>query len=91
MTDIQDCEMLERVMQEFAFIAEKLQHKYSKYVNITKHSKVWWNEECNKNLAKYYTSRRRTDWIKYKKSVKKTKKIFFDNKIQEIVLTNKEL
>ena len=40
-------------MQEFASIAEKLWHKYSKHVNITKHSKVWWNEKCNKNLAKY--------------------------------------
>ena len=45
----------------------------------------------NRDLAKYYISRRRTDWIKYKKSVKKTKRIFFDNKIQEIVLTNKKL
>jgi len=51
--DIQDCKILERVMQEFASIAEKLWHKYSKHVNITKHSKVWWNEKCNKNLAKY--------------------------------------
>ena len=41
MIDIQDCEMLERVMQEFLSIVEKLWHKYSKYINITKHSKAW--------------------------------------------------
>ena len=34
-------------------------------------------------------SRRRIDWTKYKKIVKKAKQAFFDNKIYKIVLTNK--
>ena len=42
-------------------------------------------------LAKYWTFRRKTDWIKYKKSVRIAKKIFFDNKIQEIASINKKL
>ena len=40
-------------------------------------------------MANCWTSKRRIDWIKYKKSVKMAKRIFFDNKIQETVLTNK--
>ena len=40
-------------------------------------------------LAIYQTSRRRIYWIKYKKSVRMAKRVFFDNRIQEIVLTNK--
>ena len=39
----------------------------------------------------YQAFRKRTDWIKYRKTVKMAKQIFFDNKIQEIVLTNKKL
>ena len=40
MTNIHDCKMLKEVTQEFASIVDKLCYKYSKYVNITKHSKV---------------------------------------------------
>ena len=89
MTNILNSEKLEEVTQEFAFIAKKLQYKHSKYVNITKYSKVWWNENCNRDLVKYQISRKRMDWIKYRKTVKTAKQIFFNKKIQEIILTNK--
>ena len=39
-TNIHDYEILEEVTQEFNSIIEKLWYKYSKYVNITKHSKA---------------------------------------------------
>ena len=41
MTNILNYKMLEYVTQEFTFIAENLWNKYSKLVNITKHSKAW--------------------------------------------------
>ena len=83
--------MLEHITQEFTSITEKLWYKYSKSVNITKCSKTWQNEECDRDLANYQIFRRRTDWIKYGKLVRIAKKIFFNNKIQEITLTNKRL
>jgi len=81
--------MLERVIQEFASIIKRLWYKYFKNVNITKYSKAWWNKECNRDLAEYQTPRKRIDWIKYKKSVRTAKRIFFYNRIQEVMLTNK--
>jgi len=41
MTNIQDCELLERIFQEFVLITDELWIKYSKCINITKHSRTW--------------------------------------------------
>jgi len=35
--------ILEQIVQEFASNMERTWYKYSKIVNITKHSKEWWN------------------------------------------------
>ena len=78
--------MLECVSQKFTTIIEDLWNKYFKFVNITKCLKAQWNKKCNRDLATYQIFRRRIDWIKYKKSVKR---VFFDNRIQEIASTNK--
>ena len=91
MTNIHDYKILKEVTQEFTFITEDLWYKYSKYVNITKCSKAWWNKKYNRNLTKYWTFRRKKNWIKYRKMVKTAKQIFFYNRIQEITLTNKRL
>jgi len=53
MTNILNYDMLEHVTWKFATIAEDLENKYSKFVNITKYSKTWWNKECNRDLASY--------------------------------------
>ena len=68
-------------------IGEDFWNKYSKSVNITKKSKTWWNRD----LVTYQISRRRIDWINYKKLVRTAKEVVFDNRIQEIALTNKRL
>ena len=91
MTNITSCEMLESITQEFATIVENFWNKFSKIVNITKQSQAWWNKECNRDLAVYQMSKQRSDWIKYRKMVKLTKRNFFDSKIQEIVSFNKRL
>ena len=60
----------------------------SKQVNIMKHSKSWWNEECRYALNKYRVIRNLENWKSFKSTVKTTKWSFFDTKIQEI--TNKK-
>jgi len=69
------------VIQKFTSISDELWIKYSKHVNITKYSKAWWNEEYSRDLYTYHISRSRSDWSKFKEMVKKTKRIFFDEKI----------
>ena len=87
-TNILDSNILEYLTQAFFSIAGNLWNKYSKIANITKCSKAWLNEKCNRNLATYHMSRRKINWISYK-MVRIAKYIFFDNKIQEIASTNK--
>lgn len=91
MTNIFNCNEIEYIIQEFTSIVEDLWNQFSKLINITKRSKVWWNKECNKDIVMYHMSKSKTDWIRYRKTVKLAKRFFFDNKIQEIVLSNKRL
>jgi len=49
-----------------------------------KHSKLWWNEECQRELEKYRLLKRLEDWKNFRSTVKETKCIFFDIKVQEI-------
>jgi len=51
--NISDKEMLEQTLQIFSNNTDRLWFKYSKVVNITKHSKVWWNNDCHRDLKKY--------------------------------------
>ena len=60
-TDISNSNSLEKIMQEFTSITGNLWTKYSKCVNITKHSKAWWNKECSRDLSTYHTSRSRSN------------------------------
>lgn len=61
----------------------------SKLINVTKRLKAWWNKEYNRDFATYHMFKSKTNWMKYRKTVKMAKKLFFDNKIQEIMLFNK--
>ena len=62
---------------------------FSKEQHITKHSKEWWNQECSDSLSKYRTSGLFDDWKSFKQCVKKSKSVFFEEKIHEIATTNK--
>jgi len=88
-SNIADKETLENVTQELPTAIKDLWNRHSKTVNITRHSKEWWNEDYRKNLATYQQSGKRKDWKIYRKLVKLAKQMFFDKRIQEIALLNK--
>ena len=54
---IKSKEDLEQLVQEFMHNTDKIWLKYSKMVNITRYSKSWWSEECQRELEKYRSSR----------------------------------
>ena len=47
------------------------------------------DRRINRDLTIYYILRSRADWNKYKKMVELAKRTFFNNRIQEIALSNK--
>jgi len=61
-SNISDISKLERVVNDFANIIDNAWTKNSKIINITKHVKSWWNDNCNKDLAKYRSSKNIEDW-----------------------------
>jgi len=77
-------ESLELVVNLLVARIEQVWNANTGKVNITKHSKKWWNGDCNRSLNKYRESRSLEDWKSFKKIVKTTKRSFFDIKIQEI-------
>ena len=69
-------------------ISESIWYKFSQYVNITKHSKSWLNKGFHDKLTRYRSSKMTEDWRIFKHVIKKTKCLFFDDKIQEITSKN---
>jgi len=53
MITILDKEMLEDILQVYTNISETIWYKHLRYINITKQSKDWWNEECQVKLRNY--------------------------------------
>ena len=80
-TNISHSKLLKRIIQELVAISENLWNKYSKYVKITKHSKVWWTKECSRKLNMYHSSKLSLDWKIFKEIIKRTKRSFFNEKI----------
>ena len=87
-SDMSDIDKLENIVNIFASNTEHAWRKNSKLVNVTRYSKSWWNKDCNWSLRNYRTSKTFEDWKIFKKTVKSSKRSFFDLKIQEI--TNKK-
>jgi len=52
-SNISDISQLEEIVTDFANIVESVWTKNSKIINIMKHSKGWWNNNCNSDLDKY--------------------------------------
>ena len=83
-TDLSDSNKLEEVTNSFASKIKYVWKMNSKQVNITKHSKSWWNKKCRYVLNNYRTTRNLENWKIFKSKVKSIKQSFFDTKIQEI-------
>ena len=84
MFSIYNIEALENIVQILATNIENIWLKHSKNVNITKYSKVWWDNNCCKDLNKYQQSWSLKDWKKFKKTVRKSRCVFFNDKITKI-------
>ena len=84
MTIIQNTETFKKVIQSILSNIEKSWWKNSKPIKITRHSKAWWNKDYYLSLEKYRLSQSLENWHNFKSMVKKTKRSFFDNKIEEI-------
>ena len=81
-------ESLELVVNLLALRIDQAWNTNARKVNIIQHSKKWWNKDCNRALNKYRVSRNLKDWKLFKRTVKSTKRLFFDTKIQKV--TNKD-
>ena len=73
MDHISSKKSLEQVVQEFIHNTEEIWFKHSKVINITKHLKSWWNEDCQRELEEYRTLRSLEDWKFFRSIIKKTK------------------
>ena len=73
MNNLSDVESLENVINSFTNAIKKTWEKNTKIINITKHSRSWWDEYCSRDLEKYRLSRRLKDWKQFKNTVKSTK------------------
>jgi len=82
--NLTDVKLLEKVVNLLANTIEEIWDKNLKIVNITIHLKSWWDLNCSRDLEKYRSTRSLEDWKQFKKIVKSTKHLFFDQKIQEI-------
>ena len=84
MSDIGDITYLNSIINEFTSSLESIWAKNSKVINITVHSRSWWDANYSRDLNIYRTSKRLKDWKQFKRTIKNTKYSFFDLKIQEI-------
>ena len=84
MSNLLDISSLDRAVNEFANAVESTWEKNSKVINITKHSKSWWDKNCSRNLEKYRSLKSLEDWKIFWRTVKDMKWLFFNLKIQEV-------
>ena len=75
---------LDEIILSWADIVDQSWSKHSKFINITKCSKSWWNNKCSQDLANYRVIKSIESWKTFHKTVKLSKREFFDLKIQEI-------
>jgi len=54
---ITNCESLKQIVNSLASGLEQAWFSNARNINITKHSKKWWNDDCNQSLSKYRESK----------------------------------
>ena len=72
-SDLFNINKLENVVNTLASNTKSAWRKNSKRVNITRHSKSWWNKNCNWSLRNYRLTRTIKNWKIFKKTVKFSK------------------
>ena len=88
--DLSDISKIKDVTNSFASKVKLAWKLNAKRVQMTKHSKSWWNENCNHTLTNYRSSRSLENWKIFKRTIKSTKHTFFNNKIQEMANKKRE-
>jgi len=83
-SSIMNRKLLEYTVNSLVTRIEQVWLSNVKNINITKHSKKWWNDDYNQSLRKYRESRNLEHWKSFKYMIKTTKRMFFNSKIQEI-------
>jgi len=61
-SNILDIASLDRAINKFASTVEVTWEKNLKVINITRHSKSWWDKSCCRDLEKYRSSKSLEDW-----------------------------
>ena len=54
---IQSIDALEAIIQLLSNNIDRIWYKHSKIINITKHSKAWWDNDCCRDLDIYKQSK----------------------------------
>ena len=83
-SNLLDILLLEKAINDSSKNIDNAWNKNAKLTNITKHSKRWWDNNCSRDLEKYRSSKSLENWKFFCKTVKNTKRTFFDLKIMEI-------
>ncbi|PPQ94128.1 hypothetical protein CVT25_007913 [Psilocybe cyanescens] len=82
-------DQIDAVAQAIADLFSAAWETCSREITITRRSKLWWTDECSVALQAYQEHGLPEDWKLYRKTVKNTKRVFFDSRITEISITNK--
>ena len=69
---------LDEITLSWADIVDRSWSKHSKFINITKHLKSWWNDKCSQDLANYRVIKSIESWKTFHKTVKLTSTLAFD-------------
>jgi len=64
-SNMSDVASLDRAVNKFANAVENAWEKNLKVINITKHSKSWWNESCNRELESYRLLKSLENWKQF--------------------------
>ena len=83
-SNLLDITSLNRVVNKFTSTVNNTWEKNSKIINIMKHSKSLWNKDYKRDLENYRLLKSLGDWKTFYQTIKNTKCLFFDLKIQEI-------
>ena len=85
--NMDDVIKLDHVVKQIEHIIDHIWKGNTKKSRISKHSKQWWSDKCSQVLNNYRNSRSLENWKNFKRVIKNVKRLYFDDKIQEI--TNK--